>query len=145
MKRRQTDFRSVPDKNKNKRDFQKLRIETRSENNQRRPSQNIGRVRPALQGRVVRQNRAQKRDANAECANNEILPRRFKRFLIVVKIDQKRRRERRPFNRDPHQSKIVGKQSQKHGKDEKMHESVIALYLLGENGIRFELLVKITG
>ena len=61
----------------------------------------------AVERRVRHEERAEEREGDPDRADHEVLPRRFQRAGVVVEVDEDRRRERRAFDRDPHDREVL--------------------------------------
>ena len=61
----------------------------------------------AVERGVRHEERAQERERDPDRPDHEVLPRGLERAGVVVEVDEDRRRERRPFDRDPDDRQVL--------------------------------------
>ena len=73
----------------------------------------------------IDERRAEQRERDADAAENEVLPRRLQRFVGAIQSDHHDRRQRREFDRDPHQSDVVRDEREVHAEHHRLEHRVV--------------------
>ena len=93
--------------------------------------------------RHIDEDRAEQSEADADAGQDKIFPRRLQRFRRAVDADHQHGRQRRHFDRDPHQPHIVGDQREIHSEHQELIHRVIEAEIGGRQPSGLELVVNI--
>ena len=107
MQRREADFGAVAEKQEYEGNIEKGRVEIRRALDQQRPDHAVLAFAHHRTRRHVDQDGAEQGERNSDAAQDEIFPGRFQRGVGAVDADHQHRRQRREFDRHPHQADIV--------------------------------------
>ena len=98
---------------------------------QRGPGHRIGALPNDGRRRQINENRPEQRQRNADASENEVFPRRFQRLVRPIDTYHQHRRQRRQFDRHPHQADIAGEQRQVHCEHKRLVHRVIEAQIPG--------------
>ena len=118
VERRQADLGAVARQREDERQPQQARVQLRRDRDEARPVQRVGAVAQDAHGRGVGEQRREQREADADRAQDQVLPGRLDRVGRAVDADQQGRDDGRGLDGDPQQAQVV---DERHG-DQAGHE-----------------------